>query len=177
MKTHLRCDGILQGYSTWVHHGEDYASTTLQFAQVPDENRNLQTSDIPRTGALQDGHERLDDMQGLLEAAFVMAESNEYESISSMCDGEQDGFTSEFGNMENNNSEFTDPICQEDVRAEEQDTFATFMKDANTKLYSGCETFSRLSFLVTLYHQKVFAWMDTRIFYIITMCAIRCISS
>ena len=41
VKTHLRCDGILQGYNTWVHHGEEYDATPLEFPHVPNESRNL----------------------------------------------------------------------------------------------------------------------------------------
>ena len=35
VKTHLRCDGILQGYTTWVHHGENYERPTDPFVDVP----------------------------------------------------------------------------------------------------------------------------------------------
>lgn len=66
VRTHLRCDGILQGYSTWVHHGEDYNAPSLEFAPVPNEDMILQTFGIQRTTVVHDACGRLDDMQGLL---------------------------------------------------------------------------------------------------------------
>ena len=89
VKTHLRCDGILQGYTKWVCHGEEYNSPSFTFAHISDNASNLPIPSVTRNTTVEDGHGRLDDMHGLLNAAFVMADS--YESLSSTSDGELDG--------------------------------------------------------------------------------------
>ena len=52
VRTHLRCDGIFKGYTTWVHHGEDYEGPTIEFVDVPNISRNLANS-----GSAQDGQD------------------------------------------------------------------------------------------------------------------------
>ena len=51
------------------------------------------------------------------------------------------------------------PNSVEDENADAQtrkkpNTYASFLEDANTELYPGCKAFSKLSFLITLYHMK-----------------------
>jgi hypothetical protein len=79
VEIHLKCDGILQGYTTWIHHGEeDDPSPSSAFAREPNSTSSLPISGVPRTSTKQDGQERLDDMQGLLQAAFGTPESYHY---------------------------------------------------------------------------------------------------
>ncbi|WVZ85686.1 LOW QUALITY PROTEIN: hypothetical protein U9M48_032581 [Paspalum notatum var. saurae] len=109
MKTHLRCDGILQGYTTWVHHGENYESPSLAFIDVPNNTRNFTNPSVPRAVISNDHrHGGLDDMQELLQAAFGGAEI--YDSLPSISEGEvDDDVQSGFANMEHNLSEDMNP--------------------------------------------------------------------
>ncbi|XP_044451343.1 uncharacterized protein [Triticum aestivum] len=88
VKTHLRCDGILQGYTKWVCHGEDYSEPSFAFAHVSDNSGNFSIPGIPRNVVGEGNHGRMDDMLGLLSAVFAMA--NSCESLSSTSDGELD---------------------------------------------------------------------------------------
>jgi hypothetical protein len=137
VRTHLRCDGILQGYTTWVHHGEDYERPTIAFVDVPNITRNLANS-----GSVQDGQ---DGMQELLRAAFGRD--------ASMSEGVVDDFQSGIPDMEPCvNEKYGNPI-EGDASGREQNIYARFLKDAHARLYPGCK-YSRLSFLVHLYHLK-----------------------
>lgn len=98
IETHLKCDGMLQGYTIWNHHGEEYDPPSFAFAHLPNNNGNMPTPGILRTATVEDGHGRLDDMQGMLQAAFAMAAS--YESLSSMSEAELGEAQSDFGNMD-----------------------------------------------------------------------------
>ncbi|KAL6623601.1 hypothetical protein ACP70R_033480 [Stipagrostis hirtigluma subsp. patula] len=52
VRTHLRCNGILQGYTTWVRHGEEHDSTPSPFAHISamtnnqDASRHRSTSNV-----------------------------------------------------------------------------------------------------------------------------------
>ena len=147
VKTHLRCDGILQGYTKWVCHGEDYSEPSFAFAHVSDNSGNFSIPGIPRNVVGEGKHGRMDDMPGLLSDVFAMA--NSCESLSSTSDGELYGV--EFENMVPNSVEDENADAQ---TRKKPNTYASFLGDANTKLYPGCKAFSKLSFLITLYHMK-----------------------
>jgi hypothetical protein len=145
VKTHLRCDGILQDYTRWVFHGEECDAPSIAFAHVSENNRNFAFPGIPKNNVVQDG-QKMDDMLGLVNAVFGTTFSNSYETLSSPSDGAQ----SEFANMEHDVADsWSDPFEIGDGKRE------SFLQDANIKLHNGCEAFSRLSFLVTIYHLKV----------------------
>src|SRR5690242_4758867 len=44
VRTHLRCDSIIKGYTIWVHHGEKYDRPSIELADVPNISANLTTS-------------------------------------------------------------------------------------------------------------------------------------
>ena len=140
---------ILQGYTIWNHHGEEYDPPSFAFAHLPDNNENLPTPGVLRTATV-DGHGRLDDMQGMLQAVFAMPAN--YESLSSMSEAELGDGQSDCGNMEHNVPEDVNHV-QNDTARKQQDMYASFLKDPHTRLYS-CQTFSKLSFLVNIYHLK-----------------------
>ena len=90
VRTHLRCDGILQGYTTWVHHGENYERPTDPFVDVPNITGILGTS-----GPVQDDqHGESDSMQELLRAALGMA--------ATISEGGVDDFQSGYADTEHN---------------------------------------------------------------------------
>nr|XP_025876884.1 uncharacterized protein LOC112936814 [Oryza sativa Japonica Group] len=151
VKTHLRCAGILQSYTKWIHHGEKYDPPPLVFAHVSGNSMNIPISSVRKSCVVEGGEGRSDDMEGLLNAAFGKEDS--YESLSSASINDDDiHFDSnsvEPGMDEDENNTFGD-----DHIGGEQDMFTSLLKDAKTKLYHGCDKFSRLSFLVNLYHLK-----------------------
>jgi hypothetical protein len=140
----LRCDGIIQGYTTWVHHGEMYDIPPLAFVDIPHNTTNLPTSGVPRAAAVQDG------MQELLQAAFCRAEM--FESLPSMSEGEVDNVQSGFADMEHSVAEDEHP-ADDNAKGSEQNLYERYLKDAHTSLYPRCK-FSKLSLLVNLYHLK-----------------------
>ena len=141
VRTHLRCDGILQGYTTWVHHGENYERPTDPFVDVPNITGILGTS-----GPVQDDqHGESDSMQELLQAALGMA--------ATMSEGGVDDFQSGYADTEHNVFEDYVNAAEGDASGKDQNIYARFLKDAHTRLYPGCK-YSWLSFLVHLYHLK-----------------------
>ncbi|CAD6272351.1 unnamed protein product [Miscanthus lutarioriparius] len=136
--------GTAAGYTTWVHHGEMYDSPPLAFVDVPNNTTNLATSGVPRAAAVQDV------MQELLQAAFCRAEM--FESVPSMSEGEVDDVESGFADMEHSVAEDEHP-ADDNAKGSEQNLYERYLKDAHTSLYPGCK-FSKLSFLVNLYHLK-----------------------
>lgn len=151
VKTHLRCFGILQSYTKWVHHGEKYDAPDLVFAPVSSNSRNIPTSTAHRSNVVADGPGRMHDMDGLLKAVFAKEDSFESLSTASIDDEDIhfDNESAETNMAVDDNNTFGDNHTEG-----EQNMFATFLKEANTKLYHGCDKFSKLSFIVSLYHQK-----------------------
>uniref|UniRef100_K3ZM31 Transposase-associated domain-containing protein n=1 Tax=Setaria italica TaxID=4555 RepID=K3ZM31_SETIT len=140
LRTHLRCDGILQGYTTWVHHGENYDRPSIAFVDV------LNITTLPALGIVQDCRDgESDSMQEPLHATFGRA--------AGMPQGEANDFQSGFADMEHNAPEDIVNLAQGDDSGRDQNIYARFLKDAHIRLYLGCK-YSRLSFLVHLYHLK-----------------------
>ncbi|XP_062216051.1 uncharacterized protein LOC133916413 isoform X2 [Phragmites australis] len=152
VRTHLRCNGILQGYTTWVRHGEEHESSSSPFAQVSSRTDNQAMSGQPCTSPAQAANMRNDDMQGLLNAAFSMTDN--YDTLSSSSDEEMDEIAFQCPDVDDSQSE--DDTISEEVgdQTKEEEILSSFLKDAQAKLYPGCDAFSKLSFLVTLFHLK-----------------------
>jgi hypothetical protein len=142
VRTHLICDGILKGYSTWVHHGENYDRPSIAFVDVPNIAVNLTTSG-PVQDCQDDGES--DGMQELLHAAFGRA--------ASMSSGETDDVRSGFVDVEHNTTEDHVNPAEGHALVREQNIYASLLKDADARLFTGCK-YSKLSFLVHLYHLK-----------------------
>ncbi|KAL6599564.1 hypothetical protein ACP70R_045701 [Stipagrostis hirtigluma subsp. patula] len=156
VKTHLRCHGILQGYTTWFCHGEQTQSMSSAFSHESEATVNVVSSDNPRITPGQYAQRRLDDMRGLLNAAFVTPDN--YDSLSSSSEAESndesDGGQLGIHDIIGSSPEYENIAAEHDNEGSKEDLLSSFMKDADCKLYSGCETFSKLSFLVTLFHLK-----------------------
>ena len=151
VKTHLRCAGILQSYTKWIHHGEKYDAPSLVFAPVSGNPRNIPISGAHKSNVVEVGDGRSDNMEGLLNAAFGREDS--FESISS-ASIDDDGIYFESSYAEPNMVEDENNTFGDGHNGGEQDMFTRLLKDAKTKLYHGCDKFSRLSFLVNLYNLK-----------------------
>lgn len=165
VKTHLRCHGILQGYTTWICHGEQFHSCEDVFEDVLHTSNDASISDIHAYVPRQGDSRRLDDTRGLLNAVFNM---RDYDSLDSISDDDKVVLSNEEGNfpvlydeqLEAPNRMATSP-AEENVATEGQDgskkeeTFLSFLKDTDSNLYEGCQKISKLSFLVRLFHLKV----------------------
>lgn len=149
VKTHLRCDGILQGYTTWIHHGEQFDSSAAAVDQMSHATDNVPISPIPR----QRDYSRLDDMLGLLNAVSnipggsvshfsvsegPLDEQMEYTDVSDSSSEEDNVTTLDDENVfpgeENDAAEGEDEINK-------KDKFSSFWKDADCSLYEGIQSF------------------------------------
>lgn len=165
IRTHLRCNGILQGYTIWNRHGEEHGSTPAPFAHISSSTHNHAPFERPCTSPAQTGSKRNDDMQGLLNAAFPMADK--YDTVSSS-DEEMDGINNYYTMSSSSDEPIDDNAfefaningSQQDVTSEEvdhetkDDIISIILKDAKAKLHPGCDAFTKLSFLVTIFHLK-----------------------
>ncbi|XP_060202613.1 uncharacterized protein LOC132631031 [Lycium barbarum] len=128
---HLVVNGIIPSYDTWFCHGE-YLNKS-----------NKSAENDGRQEALRGG-----DMRRMIHDAFggstLFTDSN-------ISDGEE---------LEPNLEENThNPGGNQ--RHPEMDKFERLMKDAKEELYPGCKKFSKLSFLLHLYHIKgMFRWSN-----------------
>jgi hypothetical protein len=167
VRTHLRCNGILQGYTTWDRHGEEQDSTPAPFPHMSSTTDNCAPVGSPCTSPTQTGIKRNDDMQGLLNDVFPIADKydtlsssdeemcdiNNYDTVSSSTDEELDDSGFEFPNI--NVSQQEDDVISEEIGEETRDDIiSNIIKDAKTKLYPRCDASSKLSFLVNLFHLK-----------------------
>lgn len=141
VRTHLRCDGILQGYTTWVHHGEDYGGPPIG---IIDMSTSI-SANLPSSDAVHVGQDAQPGMQELLQAAFGRAARMSHDQAT-------DFDTTTFPDTEHNISQ-DDNRNEGDALKRKHNVYGSFLKDAHTPLYPGCQ-FSRLSFVVTLYHFK-----------------------
>ncbi|BAF17164.2 Os05g0342600 [Oryza sativa Japonica Group] len=144
VKTHLRCAGILQSYTKWIHHGEKYDAPSLVFAPVSGNPRNIPISGAHKSNVVEVGDGRSDNMEGLLNTAFGREDS--FESISS-ASIDDDGIYFESSYAEPNMVEDENNTFGDCHNGGEQDMFTRLLKDAKTKLYHGCDKFSRAEYL------------------------------
>ncbi|XP_052137356.1 uncharacterized protein LOC127755729 [Oryza glaberrima] len=151
VKTHLRCAGILQSYTKWIHHGEKYDAPSLVFAPVSGNPRNIPISSAHKSNVVEVGDGRSDNMEGLLNAAFGREDS--FESISS-ASIDDDGIYFESSYAEPNMVEDENNTFGDGHNGGEQDMFTRLLKDAKTKLYHGCDKFSRQIYRRIVMKQK-----------------------
>ncbi|XP_066161921.1 uncharacterized protein [Oryza sativa Japonica Group] len=126
VKTHLRCAGILQSYTKWIHHGEKYDAPSLVFAPVSGNPRNIPISGAHKSNVVEVGDGRLDNMEGLLNAAFGREDSFESISSASIVD---DGIYFESSYAEPNMVEDENNTFGDGHNGGEQDMFTRMLKD------------------------------------------------
>lgn len=126
VKEHLKCDGFLRGYTRWTRHGEDPPS--LSTSDSDDNLPNVYSA-------------RVDDMHGLVHAALGVVDEPSMLNLG----GDE---VSDSDTLVHDAPELSTEAQVEDT------TLLNLMKDANTELYPGCTTYSKLSFIVKLYQNK-----------------------
>ncbi|CAL1382669.1 unnamed protein product [Linum trigynum] len=144
IRVKLICDGILRGYTTWVFHGEDLCSPQAS---------DVATSSSPWANVLateklstpiQSNPAMRADLAGLFRDVF-----HREDLVNNEPTCEQDGNVLEDSDEENDGDEVRDGLLSN------TDGIEDLIKYANEELYSGCKTFSKLLFLMHLYHLKV----------------------
>lgn len=138
VKTHLRCAGILQSYTKWIHHGEKYDAPSLVFAPVFGNPRNIPISGAHKSNVVEVGDGRLDNMEGLLNAAFGREDS--FESISS-ASIDDDGIYFESSYAEPNMVEDENNTFGDGHNGGEQDMFTRMLKDEKQNYIMGVINF------------------------------------
>lgn len=128
---HIINHGFLKGYTNWIFHGEQIGSSN-----------SLSTSQVEA---------KFDyDMDTLIHDAFAMHSINESDDMHiNMEDGDPEAFINEHNvrqPLEGNNPD---------------NRLYQLLKEAEQNLYPGCKKFTKLSFIVHLYHLKCLnGWTD-----------------
>ncbi|XP_020088047.1 uncharacterized protein LOC109710040 [Ananas comosus] len=150
-KIHLICDGFLRGYTRWICHGEDALSfnSPINTATSSSASQSLHMQEalqVQECIPITQNFRRSDDIHGLLHDAIGLAgEPTNETNIPTNEFDERDGpeQSTEEPRMEQSNEETNG-----------NHDFHKLLKDANEELYPGCKTFSKLSFILHLFHLK-----------------------
>ena len=149
VKTHLRCDGILQGYTTWICHGEQYNSSAAAFGHMSHATNNMPISNNLPPSPRQGDYRRSDDMLGLLNAVQNMNNISHSDIPEIPLDEHL-----EYTDLSDSSPEEDNVAAEGQDEISNQDNFSSYSNDADSSLYDGCESYSELSFLVRLFHLK-----------------------
>ncbi|WCJ31109.1 hypothetical protein M5689_012622 [Euphorbia peplus] len=141
---HLLWNGILEGYDRWVLHGE-----SILFPSNNQPNSSISTS----TGISQSSADGSYDIQGLLGEAFALAAQNQNNDNSNlMNDHSALGSPEEIPYSPNYVEEHPENESSSTINATTR--LQQLMEDHDKELYPGCSKFSKLSFILRLYHLK-----------------------
>ena len=149
VKTHLRCDGILQGYTTWICHGERYNSSAAAFGHMSHATNNMPISNNLPPSPRQGDYRRSDDMLGLLNAVQNMNNISHSDIPEIPLDEHL-----EYTDLSDSSPEEDNVAAEGQDEISNQDNFSSYSNDADSSLYDRCESYSELSFLVRLFHLK-----------------------
>ncbi|GLT65095.1 hypothetical protein SLA2020_375470 [Shorea laevis] len=136
--SHLIKNGFLSGYTSWICHGESSSSVNQDTPAV--------FQKIPVINEVSNFHDH-DDMVGLIHDAFRVYDIPLFNDLGGHQNrgeaGVKDGQMNEEGHNTQPN-EATTKACN----------FYKLVEDASTELYPGCKNFSKLSFILRLFHLK-----------------------
>ncbi|XP_074282878.1 uncharacterized protein LOC141607428 [Silene latifolia] len=145
VEEHILFKGFYQRYTNWIWHGNGDVLDHMHEFEVGSSS----------VGSLVGR----DDMKGLLNAAWVTDNHNHpAEEIQSSCSDE----SNDDDNMETDD-EYDDDYNQSprENNIEENEKYKRLLLAAEEELYDGCQTFSKLSFLLHLFHIKcMFHWSN-----------------
>ncbi|XP_020111543.1 uncharacterized protein LOC109726394 isoform X2 [Ananas comosus] len=148
VKEHLVCNGFLRGYTRWACHGESISSSssssnTTYYLQDP--LRLLESTPD------QMGSSRNDDMEGLLRDALRMHFQDSDNSSSREDIPNAQNIRVESHEHCDIGLDRQEPTDEPNIGAS---NFYKLLEDAKQELYPGCTKFSKLSFIVHLFHLK-----------------------
>lgn len=134
---HLIHKGFLSGYTQWLCHGE---SSSFSVDKSNPHQPSLPDDEVDDL--------RVDDMNRLIQEAFGLSNGpvDEFEPFSSDDESDEE-------NLDEQPS-MADHGEQSTTTSAAAAGFAKLVQDADDDLYPGCKKFSRLSFIVRLFHLK-----------------------
>lgn len=140
VEEHLVWNGFLLGYTEWVLHGESLSGTSYEAHHSQDIQSNLVSTNVPDPIGQ-------DAMRELVQDVFGFNSEN-LEQSSNNDDIEYLGESSE-GQQANSAFDSSVPSFDEDTTR-----YHRLLQDCDKELYPGCKSFSKISFLVHLFHLK-----------------------
>ena len=157
VREHLVCNGFLSGYTCWVFHGErPPTSSSNLFSDV------VAMSNGFRESPSQTQETGVDDINSLLENAFGMynqAQCNRSPARSEV-GIDQDPLSPSIGTPTAN---FSEDVAKCSTNSEAVKFFKC-LENASVELYPGCTNYSKLSFVVHLFHMKCLNGMTGKAF-------------
>ncbi|XP_058003975.1 uncharacterized protein LOC110659856 [Hevea brasiliensis] len=149
-RVHLICDGFLRGYTKWICHGEN-PTTNMDQSSSSQHTTNVHTTEhVEECNTTTLNTRRSDDIVGLLRDALGVSSQGNYRVRQDV-----EELHYEKDRVENESQLDEINIEQsEDTSSRRTSEFENLLKDVNVELYPGCKTFSRLSFILQLYHLK-----------------------
>ncbi|WCJ37986.1 hypothetical protein M5689_019073 [Euphorbia peplus] len=167
VREHLICDGFLKGYTRWVLHGEEFSSLSSFTFSNPIRHANVehvQPCNNRRTPQLSNNITMLlGDALGLVDQ--VNDEGLDMDGLSKAVESEQDdidGLGDEVGSEQGDVTFEEDDERVEGASEAEKIEFEALLETMGEELYLGCKTFSKLTFILHLYHLKCLnMWTNT----------------
>lgn len=155
-KVHLICDGFLRGYTQWVCHGE---FSSINDIASSSSTHILETSQVQE--AIRANFRGFDNMEALLHDTMGMigqlgGQELNFQMFRNTPDAQDDG-DDNCQDSDEDIEELAEGISVEqfgDGCAEENSNFLKLLRDVEEELFPGCKTFSKLSFIIHLYHIK-----------------------
>lgn len=133
VEEHLMWKGFSVGYTEWIFHGESLSASLIE------SSHNIFASNTPTSTNVHEGTIGQDDIRGLLRDAIGIPDIN----LSSNPISNEDTMR--------NSSEAS---RQQDSAIDDTTSYANLMQDCDQELYSGCSNYSKISFLLHLFHLK-----------------------
>lgn len=149
VREHLICDGFMRGYTTWILHGEELPSNMGDTSCPLDISHRNEIEHVLSPHTLNPPRLR-DNMVELLQDALrdnlpsindTLMDANVIET--SLGDGIEEPQNNPIGNEQ-----------LDETSNRETSDIHKFLKEVDAELYPGCKNFSKLSFLIHLYHLK-----------------------
>lgn len=153
---HLLHYGIMSNYSQWIFHGEQNIifSENSSFFHKLDGSSREETSYDEQSTFVHDGQVDVKDLFGDIGLKYTstMRSTNELfvqdGDVTSKHQSDDDGVQENLDNYQVENA--TEPIVDND----KFDELDKLLKECDDELYPGCKNFSKITFILRLYHLK-----------------------
>ncbi|XP_020081003.1 uncharacterized protein LOC109704650 isoform X2 [Ananas comosus] len=146
VEEHLVWNGFLLGYNVWVFHGESFVTSSSEIEC---------TSFALGSTSAQESSSRQDGLGGLLQDVFgIMGTNLNNEQVmnetipNNLEEYNDEAYATGFLGEQNFNERSMQSSPSETIR------YKNLVKDCDQELYPGCKTFSKISFILRLFHLK-----------------------
>lgn len=149
VEEHLIWNGFLLGYTDWVLHGESFLMSRFDDSSIEE------TLTDQRTSSMQGGKLGQDDIGGLLRDAFGITTNDmnttviENETIIENLDEPND---EAHASREFDGQHFSE--CPTNASTNDTNQYEKLVLDCDQELYPGCKNYSKISFILRLFHLK-----------------------